>query len=197
MNFVTDVISPAWSIIPILERHDLSNDAKLEQLTDRVSIIVEAGDDLLAEQAPFGFREIARVAVDNPIVDGWQRTFLSRPASELIFQVWTTTGRTLDGLSEFAKRVINPTRDLIAELARTDANGEDKHALLKSNVLGILAGAASLTDLLPKSLADALAGLRSSGLFENALATLAGLIAEVLYQGWKFMHPEASALVIA
>jgi hypothetical protein len=197
MNFVTDVISPAWSIIPILERHDLSNDAKLERLTDRVNTIFEAGDDLLADQAPFGFREIARIALDNPLVDGWQRAFLSRPTSELIFQTWTTIGRTLDGLSEFAKRVINPTRDLIAELACTDASGEDKHTLLKSNVLGILTGAASLTDFLPKPLADTLAGLRSSGLFKNALATFAGLIAEVLYQAWKFMHPESGALAVA
>lgn len=197
MDFATQVIKPAWSIIPILEREDIPNAQKLELLTDKIDQPIEALDDLLPEVAPFGFRPLVKLLVDNPLVDGWQRTFIAKPTAEIALQVWTAGERALEGMSEFAKRVVTPLRALIRELASVELTGAQKHARVKSLVRAVLDGVASLTDFLPAGLRDFLGVLRSSQFAADALDLLSGVIAEVVYQVWAFLHPEAGVIATA
>lgn len=197
MDFVQNIVAPAWEIIPILDDKTLTNDVKLEQLTNVISKPIEAIDDLGAEFAPLGLRPLVRLIVDNPISDNLQRNFLARPIAEVIFQAWTVGNRALDGLSEFAQRIAIPGRELIAELARTGLHGTAKHSSLKAKTFDVLKGVVSLTDFLPAGLREFLGALRSSELVTNALDLLAGVIAEVLYRVYVFLHPEIALPALA
>ncbi|MGL6350103.1 MAG: hypothetical protein ACRC2U_09740, partial [Aeromonas sp.] len=144
-------------------------------------------DDAAVGLLPPVVRDLAKIAVDNPLVDGWQRNLIAKPIAEIVYQLYTSADSLLAGASEFAQRVIVPGRALIAELSTNAGAGESKHLALRSQVKALLLGTAGLLEALPLGLGQWMKLLISSGVVNDAVDWLAGFISEILYQGWKFL----------
>lgn len=84
----TKFLNELFDIVEELaEDEALDKEDKLEALTDEVSDMLEQADDVV-NMLPLGFAVIAKMVVDNPAVDTWQRDVLARPLAEMAYQLW-------------------------------------------------------------------------------------------------------------
>lgn len=87
MDF-TKLLNELFDVIEELAKDEyLDKEDKLEELTDQVAQALEQADDVVS-LLPMGFAVVAKLVVDNPAVDEWQRDVLARPVAEMAYQMW-------------------------------------------------------------------------------------------------------------
>jgi hypothetical protein len=192
--FQQDFIAPALDIVSVLENEAVPGPEKLVKVEDNLVVVFEAGDDLAVSVLPPVVREIAHFAVDNPVVDNWQRVLVARPVAEIVVQVYKAATGALETASDFVKGIVMPARAVIVELASdTQMTGAEKRAALEARILAVLEGIENIVDFLPGGLRDFARVLLSSEIVSNIRKTIAGFLGEVLYQVWAFLHAHPSA----
>ncbi|NJK44621.1 MAG: hypothetical protein HC933_10345 [Pleurocapsa sp. SU_196_0] len=185
---LTKLISAALVFTATLTNATLTGPQKLERLTDNCAEVIEIADDAVT-LLPGVIGTVAKLAVDNPPVDNWQRELIAKPVAEATYQVWLVVNGAVENLSEFAKRLAKPALELINTLASDDTLTNDErrerlHALVREIMLGLL----GVTDLLPAGFRNLLELLKGLPFVTDAIDTGAGFIAEILYQIWKALH---------
>jgi hypothetical protein len=194
MNFQTSFISPTLNMVHVLADDNIPGDQKLVKVEDNLVEIFEAGDDAAVSVLPPVVRDIAKFAVDNPLVDNWQRVLVARPVAEIVVQAYKAATTSLENASEFIRKIVLPAKALIAELASNEAmTGAEKRARLEAHIQAELDAIGTLTDFLPNGLREFAKVLLSSDIVTNIRKTIAGVIGEVLYQVWAFLHATPSA----
>lgn len=198
INLQKGVLQPAIEIIGILNNESIDGSAKLELLATKNDAIIEEIDNL-TQLAP-GIGDILSWVADNEFSDAWEYDNLAKPAAELEYQFWKGVTQGIDTLQDWAKQIIVPTRNLIAELTTdTGLSGDEKRAKLSTLIIGIVDSMASVA-------VDVIGGFGS--IVELWLSTstavelknkLAGFLAEVLYQVYIFFFgkTEVGAVVVA
>lgn len=84
----TKFLNELFDVIEELAEDDsMDKEEKLEVLTDEVADLFEQADDVVS-MLPMGFAVVAKMVVDNPAVDAWQRDVLARPVAEMAYQLW-------------------------------------------------------------------------------------------------------------
>jgi len=87
MNW-TNLLNELFDIVEELaDDKQLPAAEKLEILTDAVMEAIEAADDAVL-LLPAGFAIVAKLLVDNPAIDGYQRDLLAKPLAEAVYQLW-------------------------------------------------------------------------------------------------------------
>lgn len=175
----------------------LSGPQKLEQLTDNYAEVVENVDDLVSA-LPWGIGLVAKLVVDNPPVDAWQREMIAKPLAEMTYQVWTVVNGEIVKLSEFAQRIVKPALAVIHALSSNEAlTNEQRRERLQAYVHELLSGVLRLTELLPGGIREFAALFVQGKFVQDALESISAFLGEVLYQVWKALHPNQQALAIA
>ena len=82
-------------VVQELAELDAPSEAKLERLTAEVAQALEQVDDLVAF-LPLGVQSLAKLVLDNPAVDSWQREYLAKPIAEMLYQIWRRVRDALD-----------------------------------------------------------------------------------------------------
>lgn len=66
---------------------DEAPEQKLAELTAKAEALIEAADDTLVGLLPPGLRDIAKLVVDNPVVDAPERE-IAKALAEAAYQAW-------------------------------------------------------------------------------------------------------------
>lgn len=74
---------------------DEAPEQKLEDLTQRAIELIETTDDTLVSLLPPGLRDLAKLLVDNPVVDAPERE-VAKALAEAAYQAWKVIRDYLD-----------------------------------------------------------------------------------------------------
>lgn len=186
---LTQLLAASLAVTATLSNAALTGPQKLERLTDNFTVIVEVGDDAVT-LLPGAIGNIAKLAVDNPPVDNWQREMIAKPLAEATYQVWNAVSGAIENLSEFGQRIVKPALALIHTLSTDEGltneeRRERLHALVHEAMLALL----RVTDFLPEGFRNLLELAKGLPFVQDAIKTGSGVIAEILYQVWKALHP--------
>jgi hypothetical protein len=152
--------------------------------------VIEIADDAVV-LFPGVIGTVAKLFVDNPPVDNWQREMIAKPLAEMTYQVYTVASGAVDHLSEFARRIVQPGISLIHTLATDDTlTNEGRRDKLELHVLEILKAVLRLTEFLPRGIREFVELFVQGKFVQDALQTVAGFLSEILYQVWKALHPD-------
>jgi hypothetical protein len=193
---LTKLLTASLAIAATLTNSTLGNPEKLERLTDNYTEVIEVADDAVV-LFPGVIGTVAKLCVDNPPVDGWQREMIAKPLAEMTYQVYTVASGAVDHLSDFAKRIVQPGIELIHTLASDNTlSNDERRAALENRVFEVLTGVLRLTEFLPRGIREFVELFVQGQFVQDALKTVAGFLGEVLYQVWKALHPDLSSATV-
>jgi hypothetical protein len=97
LNFKT-LLPVGLQLVNELSKTDLPGQEKLTRVTVLVAEFFEQADNVV-ELLPWGISWIAKLVVDNPVVDGLQYKHWAVPTAEMLYQIWkgiTTSGGSIE-----------------------------------------------------------------------------------------------------
>jgi hypothetical protein len=185
---LTKLLSAALIFTATLTNASLTGPQKLERLTDNAAAVIEVADDAVI-LLPGAIGSVAKLAIDNPPVDNWQRELIAKPIAEATYQVWLVVNGAVENLSEFAKGIAKPALELINALATDETlTNDERRERLHALVLELMLAGLAITNLLPAGFRNLIDLLKNLPFVTDAIDTGAAFIAEILYQIWKALH---------